>query len=87
MKVTLEAPPGTVVYGPVEIPADGSVSIDPNSSNVSAARVVADYGKDHGKAQQTVSLSAKGGDLYIKTLMASGTIGSVRVTDVAGRNP
>lgn len=87
MKVTLEAPPGKIVYGPAEVPADGSVSIDPKAGNVSAARVVADYGKDHGRYEQTVSLNGKPNELYIKTLMASGGIGSVRVTDLAGSHP
>jgi hypothetical protein len=88
MKVTLEAPAGKVIYGPTEVPADGSVSIDPKVENISSARITVDYGADHGKATQTVTLAGERGDpLYIKTLMATGSIGRVKVTSVEGANP
>ena len=87
VKVTLEAPVGKVIYGPTEIPADGSISIDPKTTNVTSARVVADYGKDHGQADQTITLGGQRNQVYLKTLMASGSIGNVRVTDLAGSNP
>ncbi|HEX4825797.1 MAG TPA: hypothetical protein VFV19_15960 [Candidatus Polarisedimenticolaceae bacterium] len=86
MKVTLEAPAGTVVYGPVEVAADGSLSIDPKVTNIVSARVVVEY-KDHGSEGQTVTLGGEKNKLYIKTLMASGGIGSVKVSDVTGSNP
>jgi len=87
MKVTLEAPVGKVIYGPVEVSADGSISIDPKVENVVSARVVVDYGKEHGPEGQTVTLGGEKNKVYIKTLMASGSPGSVRVTDVTGSNP
>jgi hypothetical protein len=87
MKVTLEAPAGKVIYGPTEVPASGSVSIDPKVKNVSTARITTDYGKDHGTQSQTVTLNGERNQLYIKTLMASGSIGDLRVTEIAGSNP
>jgi hypothetical protein len=87
MKVTLESPIGTVIYGPTEVPANGITSIDPKAANVMSARVVADYGKEHGRFEQTVTLSGKKNAVYIKTLMTSAGIGGVRVTDLAGSNP
>jgi hypothetical protein len=40
VKVTLEAPAGKVVYGPVEVAANGVASIDPKATNVESVRVV-----------------------------------------------
>jgi len=87
VKVTLEAPAGKVVYGPVEVAPNGVASIDPKVTNVESVRVVADYGADHGKSEQTVTLGGKGNPVYLKTLMTSAGTGSVRVTDLTGSNP
>ena len=87
VKVTLEAPAGKVVYGPIEVAANGVASIDPKVTNAESARIVADYGADHGKAEQTVTLGGKANPVYLKTLMTSAGIGSVRVTDLTGSNP
>ena len=85
MKVTLEAPVGKVIYGPAEVAADGSVSIDPKVENIVSARVVVEYG--NGPEAQTITLGGEKNKVYIKTLMASGSPGGVRVTDVTGSNP
>lgn len=87
VKVTLEAPVGKVVYGPTDVASNGVASIDPGVENVISARIVADYGKDHGTYEQTVTVGGKGNPVYIKTLMTSGSIGGIRVTDVTGSNP
>ena len=79
MTVTLEAPIGTVVVASADVAANAKAHFDPQAKNASSARIIANFGKDHGKYSQDTTLD---GDKFIKTMTAAANIGEVKITEL-----
>jgi hypothetical protein len=78
MTVTLEAPIGTVVVASADVAPSSKGHFDPQAKNASSARIIANFGKDHGKYSQDTTLDGK----YIKTMTAVANIGEVKITEL-----
>ena len=65
IKVTVEAPVGTVVLGPENVPKNSTRQFDPAVKNVASARIIAGFDRDHA-ADETITLSGDSQRLYIE---------------------
>ena len=87
MHVTLEAPIGTPVITAQEVMPGQTAPFVPTARDVSSAKIIADFGEDHGKYTETITLTAQTVPVYIKQLSAAARIGDVTVTTVIGAHP
>ena len=87
MRVTVEAPVGTIVVGPLDVAPGATVTLSPGVSNVSSALIRADFGSDHGTYSETVTVTGSPVDMYIEALRAVARIGEVTATNLKGSHP
>jgi len=87
MRVTLEAPIGTPVITAQEVMPGQTAPFVPTARDVSSAKIIADFGEDHGKYTETITLTAQTVPVYIQQLSAAARIGDVTITRVMGAHP
>lgn len=84
MNVTLEAPIGTIAVGPTEVKPNTTAPFVPGVKNVSSAKIIADFGSDHGAYTETVTVTGQGVPVYVEQMAAAARIGDVTITALKG---